>query len=293
MDLRAPLLSLAVLVASAGAVLHAPAAHADADGEITVVLKTGVVVRGTLIERVPGEHVLLRLATGETRKIRWSEIASDSYGKAPEPTTTPTPTPTPAPTPTPTMPTPPPTATAPTYAPYPAPPMGGALVHVEAKPGVLLERFVVYGTSTRWEPVCAAPCDRPMAPGTYRVNGKGMRSSPEFAVGTQPVHVRAQLGSLAGMITGISLTGLGGLCLLTGGLAALTFDDEPRYPGDSGSSAGKTAFTTFAVIGGIMLAVGLPLWLLNGRSVEVDGREVALRLDDKGLVRLTPRGLVF
>lgn len=42
-----------------------------------------------------------------------------------------------------------------------------------------------------------------------------------------------------------------------------------------------------------MVAVGLPLWIMNGKSVEVDGREIALKLDTHGHVRLTPRGLVF
>lgn len=290
--------ALLVLVAALGlpaAIALAPRAAVAEAGEITVHLKNGTVVRGVVVEKIPGESITLRLATGEIRKIRWSDIASDSLDK-PEPTGTTTATATTtATTATPTTTTITPPTASPTAAPTAPAPGEGAVVHVEAKAGAFLQRFVVYGTYTRWEPVCAAPCDRWLPAGTYRVDGKGMRASPEFAVSpsTQPVVVRAKLGSLGGLVTGISLTSFGGLCLLVGVLVGATFDDEPRYPGDTGSSAGKTALYTFGILGGVMVAVGLPLWIMNGKSVEVDGREIALKLDTHGHVRLTPRGLVF
>ena len=40
-----------------------------------VSLRNGGVVRGALVEKVPGDHITLKLATGEIRTIPWQDIA--------------------------------------------------------------------------------------------------------------------------------------------------------------------------------------------------------------------------
>ena len=57
---------------------------ASADDTITVWLKDGSMVRGELVERVPNKHLTIKLATGEVRKIEWTEIDHDSIGEKKE-----------------------------------------------------------------------------------------------------------------------------------------------------------------------------------------------------------------
>src|SRR4051812_30007389 len=62
-----------ILVAFAGGVAIAAVAHAD-DGRIHVVLVDGSEVQGELVEKVPGDHLTIQLATGEIRTIPWASI---------------------------------------------------------------------------------------------------------------------------------------------------------------------------------------------------------------------------
>ncbi len=44
------------------------------DGHLTVLLKSGASYRGELVERVPGDHLTLKLATGEVKTFKWAEL---------------------------------------------------------------------------------------------------------------------------------------------------------------------------------------------------------------------------
>ncbi len=46
----------------------------DAEGLETVRLRDGSAVRGELVERVAGDHVVLRIATGAMRRLEWRDI---------------------------------------------------------------------------------------------------------------------------------------------------------------------------------------------------------------------------
>jgi hypothetical protein len=81
------------LAATLGAVLWASLARAD-DSRVHVVLVDGSEVVGELVEKVPGDHLTIQLATGEVRTIPWSSIRSTSPVTAP--TTSPPPPPPPA-----------------------------------------------------------------------------------------------------------------------------------------------------------------------------------------------------
>jgi hypothetical protein len=52
-------------------------------------------------------------------------------------------------------------------------------VHVETPRPVILEGQTQDGT---WTAVCDAPCDREVEPGSYRVRGKGVRTSETFTL---------------------------------------------------------------------------------------------------------------
>lgn len=51
------------------------AVSVDADGTATVTLKNGSLYRGALIERIQGDHVTLKTATGEVKTFLWADLA--------------------------------------------------------------------------------------------------------------------------------------------------------------------------------------------------------------------------
>ena len=67
--------------------LLAPAARARTLREV-VTLVDGSTYQGELVEKVPGDHVTLQLATGEIKRFEWSQLASaideSATGSAPE-----------------------------------------------------------------------------------------------------------------------------------------------------------------------------------------------------------------
>jgi hypothetical protein len=56
-------------------VLAAPAALAQGSTE-RVVTKGGATYQGSLVEKLPGDHVTIQLVTGQVKRFEWSEIAS-------------------------------------------------------------------------------------------------------------------------------------------------------------------------------------------------------------------------
>jgi hypothetical protein len=89
----------AVLVcATSLATLVAPATARADDGRIHVVLVDGSEVQGELVEKVPGDHLTIQLATGEVRTIPWASIQSTNPVEPTPAPTTPPPPPPPPPT---------------------------------------------------------------------------------------------------------------------------------------------------------------------------------------------------
>ena len=58
-----------------GALVLLAAANATADNSEKVTLRDDSVFVGELVEKVPGNHITIRLATGEVRRIEWAAIA--------------------------------------------------------------------------------------------------------------------------------------------------------------------------------------------------------------------------
>lgn len=74
----------ATLLASSLAITRG--ARAD-DGRVHVVLVDGTEVVGALVEKVPGDHLTIQLATGEIRTIPWASIqSSEPLSPTPPPT---------------------------------------------------------------------------------------------------------------------------------------------------------------------------------------------------------------
>ncbi|HSQ63836.1 MAG TPA: hypothetical protein VLM85_11505, partial [Polyangiaceae bacterium] len=69
--------------AGVAALALASAAHAQAAQE-RVTLVDGTVMQGELVEKVPGDHVTIKLATGEVRTIQWRALAPQAPPPQPQ-----------------------------------------------------------------------------------------------------------------------------------------------------------------------------------------------------------------
>jgi len=117
-------------------------------------------------------------------------------------------------------------------------------VHVRFPAGTRLP-YLDRQTPGGWTLACTAPCDRPLAGGTYRIRGRtGGASEPFVLPGTRRVDVDAMVGSPAVGFVAPTMMVTGGLVAVGGALLML-------WPRDEGASAGAVA------VGGGMIAVGV------------------------------------
>ncbi len=139
-------------------------------GNDVIHLKNGGLLRGTIVDVIPGSHARIQLPTGEIAMVQWSEIARiENGGARPAPVEPP-----PAST---AWKPPPPT---PTVGP---PPLTGpkVLVHLETTRPVRLARYET--TRGVWDDMCDSPCDKQVpVEGDYRIEGVGVRPSNRFAM---------------------------------------------------------------------------------------------------------------
>jgi hypothetical protein len=201
---------------------------------VSVTLKDGTELHGEVVERRADDHVTIKLATGEVRRIEWSELTQI---ESDEPTVAPTPAP-----------PPPPAVTSSSSE-------GVHVIVVSNRENTRLEsmtgvseitgvgfvngRAAPYSaTATHWQRVCVAPCDKDVEPNReYRLSGDGQVTSSTFVIdGSQSnVTVHADMGSRgkrAGavvlLVTG-TLTLAASIALLTAGLiAGKSAEDEFR-----------------------------------------------------------------
>ncbi len=242
-------------------------AHADPE---RVQLSSGAVYEGELVEKVPSDHVTLKLATGEVRRFEWKDLA------------------TPAPIP-----------------PVVVAPAQTAHVRVETdSPGAVLMRNPGYGTTfasqdgaasvsvmtsdTNPVPVCYAPCAADVDPhATYYVTGAYVSRSRSFPVpsGESVLHINpgnSTVGAAGGWMLGLGIT-----ALIVGAieLPLSYIDIKPTQQGLNGWQWGGIG----TLIAGASLSLLAIPFIVGGLThATVNGISVA-----HGNVRLTPRGLVF
>jgi hypothetical protein len=229
-----------------------PSSVALADPAIpqdSVTLKNGAIYSGEIVEKVPGDHETLKLATGEVKRIEWADIVPSAP---------------PAP--------PPPPVAAPTPA---APPAKQVRVRLDAdNVNTQLEAYggealVADGNGRVYEeeegiPVCTAPCDKSLAGGRYRVNGPGIVPSGWFdlPLNADSVVLHAKTSSQAAMITGLIMTAASVGVGVGGGVPFYVIGNDSQSP----NQAFKDVGIGFFVLGAMMVVVGLPLWLINSSS---------------------------
>jgi hypothetical protein len=196
-------------------------------GSDIITMKNGGLLRGTIIEALPGVQARIQLATGEIVTVAWPQISRIEQGAAP-----------PAP------------------AAKPEAPPSDVWVHLDASEGVLLQQDTT--NDDNWRTVCLAPCDKLLPTAFhYRVTGGGIKSSADFALqaprGTHDTLVvtgaskAASVVGIVGMAVGIPV----GAVALLGYLAGTAFGG---YTGDgNGAFLAVIGVATVLVVGGALL----------------------------------------
>jgi hypothetical protein len=208
-----------------------PAVSSAAAPQQILWLRSGAVLRGSVVEYVPGHHATLELATGEVRSVPWDELASVSWAtqaahasaRAPDNAAAPD-----AP------------AASASRPPQPAgaPARPRVRVTVQADSTDLWLETRERASTLAWRRVCSAPCDLDLnvEDKLLRVRGEHVPASSPFRIegerGSARLHVRAgsgpsrTLGQVA-LVGGIVL-GLGSASLYGAGRLE---DDERMVVG--------------------------------------------------------------
>lgn len=203
-----------------------------------VQLANGGMLRGTIIESVPGDHVTIQLATGEVRQIPAVEYRYAGPYIAPA---------APAPAPVPTYVAPPPPRT--------------VHVHVDATSEDLTLQQVT-GTATavvssgrgfasvqidQFAPLCTAPCDIDVEPGTYTLGvslgqGNAQRADHNLFTLDRDTSLELEYESREGLRIA------GWTTLIVGGLAGLGIMLGPLL-------SGSDDYIVPLIAGGVVLVV--------------------------------------
>ena len=260
-------------------------AHADIE---RVLLHDGSVIEGDLVEKIPNDHVTLKLATGEVRRIEWQAIVSSNRASAKAPQTAP----------------------AQSVTSLLAPPQLAQLTHVDVttdSPGPVLMKNAGPDVSTLGAgvvsitndaglpvPVCYAPCSADVDPrATYYVTGAYVTRTRNFALpaGSSALSIHAGSSTVralggASLAVGITTLVVGAVWLPLSFLNfSCDYDCPPAQPGLNGW---QWAGIGILIAGGALSLLSIPFILAGQTHAWVNGIDVA-----RGKVRLTTRGLAF
>lgn len=243
-----------------------------ADETLTIQLKNGSSVRGELVERVPGEKVVLKLATGEVRVIAWSDIGDTNE---------------------------------------PAAPSAKQRVDIQSDhAGTQLQRITgqasgmgyaggrsVYVHFESWENICVAPCSANVDPnGVYRVDAPGMTMSKNFhlpAPSAAPLKLKVQGGNFGMRLGGAYSLSFGITGLLTGAIfLPIGLATEDKLSTSKLPQTFQTVGLVSLGVGAVLTALGVYLLVMSGTDVKTEsGQELAKRSPSK--IRLTSQGFAF
>jgi hypothetical protein len=214
-------------------------------GGDVIELKSGGVLRGTLIDAIPNGHARMQLVTGEVATVPWQDVARiDRSSSSPA--------------------IPPPAA--------PAAQDEKVYVHIEGSDDAQLQRDT--GDRRHWDNVCSAPCDQFVsARYTYRIGGPGIRNSGPFGL-TAPDGSRETLtvdeASKPSFVLGIVGVSLGSVVMSVGLVVVLlnaavdATDSAFNSTPDNGN--GEAIGWTVAGVGLAALVGGIVLIATNARS---------------------------
>jgi len=273
----------------------------------TVVLPDGSVYSGEVVELVPGDHLTLRLATGEVRRFAWSDVqASISAGGGVQ------------------------TGVTGAMPNWPGVLMGMGMspglegqpdpvqVHFEAtdSQATLFRGSLMMGLPTGisaatdlglWSPVCHAPCDaRVDRRMIFSVQGPRLVNSPSFTLPQRgsSMTIDADVGHQSTRIAAVLMDSLGIAAAITGGTMMIlsasvntsldSFDPmglQNQMDAQSRQHAYLVAGGATLGVGVALLAVGVTMHLLSRTTVGVRGfGRIAAR---PGGARLEPTALAL
>ena len=242
----------------------------------TVHLNDGSVYEGELVEKVPNDHVTIKLATGEVRRFEWSALAPEHAAATAAPPVTPGVTGVVA--------QPPPLPPRPAHLRFTSDTKGTLLMRVDT----VMNNTAVYPSTLETEtPVCYAPCNADVdANARYYVRGAYIERSRSFSI--------PEGDSKLGARTGSSVTRALGATSLTFGIfstiAGLII--TPVAFATSDTRNGWDAFEQWGVAslvgGGALILLGIPLMVAGVTHVGIGDMDVA-----RGPIRPIPGGFAF
>jgi hypothetical protein len=241
----APALARADDGAGASSVDTAPATAPAASDSDVLYLRDGGMFRGRATEIVPGSHVTLRLASGETKRFSWVEVDRVIVAAPSVP--------------------PPPSAGARRDD---GPPMVGprARVHIASDKPVILYRRPA-GTNA-WTQACTSPCGVELPLGdTYYLTGSRIAKSKELKLKARPggeVELTVDPPSDGGMVVGGIISYGGFITAYAGLLATLVGLASPRTRSDV-RDGGLIALAAGSAVAGLGLLI-----FLNSATTDVD-----------------------
>jgi hypothetical protein len=259
-----------------------------------VRLHDGSIYRGELVELVVGDHITLKLATGEVKRFEWNTVrASEDAVAAPAP---------------PPAPAPAPAAYGEPRAPAPDAEYSVFVEFHADVAGAGLYRVGDASDPNAWELVCTAPCraevDRRLQ---YGVWGSNISASSPFGMptGTSSISLDANVARRSSRIAGWVTFGVGGGVALAGLLVIAvaegtkSLDDHACYGSgynttysSSCSSHADDSYDMMRTTGIVMGVGGLAAAVL-GLTLGVQNTSVGVKTQIGSGLALGPRGLEF
>jgi hypothetical protein len=216
-----------------------------------IFLKDGSVLRGTLVELLPGDHCTLQLPTGQTATVQWGVILRVERAAAVSSTIV--------------VPSVSVVVTAPASS--------GAMVMVHMD-GDMVNLEQRNEANRGWTVVCTSPCDKSLPlESTYRLTGSGKTNSRPFLLeGKAGDHVilNVEAGSSGGLGGGIALTAIGGPILLIGLLViavGASVASSNTYSAQNGSGI-EVAGVVISAVGLAGIIPGIIMITGNARTKE-------------------------
>lgn len=206
--------------------------------EVTVVARDGATFHGQMVEKIPGQYVTLRLATGEQRRIAWwfiqSLIGPDGTDQ-----------------------------------------ITGPQVAIDFRADDDRAKLQKLGKDGEWFDACQSPCrGRVSATGIYRVGGDGIRRSESFKLTHDGTRIDASVGT-TGRTVGGAILGIGGGAVAYVGLIMLlvgastepqTSSGGPSRPLTNDERSDLMTVGSLMLLGGAGAGVGGLLILLNNQT---------------------------
>ncbi len=233
-------------------------ARADAE---TVKLADGSVYVGELVEKVPSDHITIRLATGDIRRFEWSALAVTAQAPPVMTVATSAPITTPAP---------------PAHVEVVSDSKGALLMKVEMLPIPTTNPNgnVFHAFTERVVPVCYPPCSADVdSSAAYFIEGAYVSSTRRFAIPAGASKLTIRTGSS-------TVSAVGGWTLAFGIMSVIfgAIDTPVAFVNATGPWNGwQYVGVTTLIGGGVLMALGIPLIVAGLTHASIGDIDVAHR----------------